>query len=156
MFEKIPFTPEGFERIKEELQYLISVERPKNLKAIAEARAHGDLSENAEYHAAKERQSFLEGKILELQDIISRAEVIDPRTCRGTGVVFGREVVVYDLEADKELRYQVVGPYESDPSNGRISIQSPLGKALLGRNVGEEVKVVTPSGVKVFEIIEII
>jgi len=155
MVEKIPFTLEGYTRLKEELKQLTSVERPKIIKAIEEARAHGDLSENAEYHAAKEKQSFLEGRILELTDILSRAEVVEPDNRNDSRVIFGKTVVLYDINEDKEVTYRLVGPYESDPDKGLISIASPIGQALLGKRPGEEVKVATPSGIKEYEILEI-
>jgi transcription elongation factor GreA len=153
--EKIPFTKDGLENLREELNRLVNVERPKNIRAIEEARSHGDISENAEYHAAKERQSFLEGKINELQDVINRSEVIEPDDDPADRVVFGRTVVLYDVQSDQEVAYQLVGPYESDPENGRISVNSPLGQALIGREVGDAVKVKTPKGIQEFEILEI-
>lgn len=156
MVEKVPFTPDGYKRLKEELEHLIRVERPANIKAIGEARAHGDLSENAEYHAAKERQSFIEGRILELQDILARAEVIELHNTGQDRVAFGVKVLLYDIVEDKELTFRLVGPYESDPDNGHISIQSPIGQALMGKKVGDEVKVITPSGVKEYEILRIL
>lgn len=155
MVAKVPFTPEGYKRLKEELEHLIKVERPANIKAIEEARAHGDLSENAEYHAAKERQSFIEGRIIELQDILARAEVIEGDNTHQSRVAFGVKVVLYDLAEDKEVTFRLVGPYESDPDNGHISIQSPIGQALMGKKVGDEVRVITPSGVKEYEILNI-
>jgi len=155
MVEKVPFTLEGYTRLKEELRQLTSVERPKIIKAIEEARAHGDLSENAEYHAAKEKQSFLEGRILELNDILSRAEVVEPDNRDNNRVVFGKTVVVYDINEDREVTYKLVGPYESDPDKGFISIASPIGQAILGKRPGDEVKVATPGGTKEYEILEI-
>jgi transcription elongation factor GreA len=154
MVEKVPFTPEGLQRIKEELKYLTTVERPRVIKAIEEARAHGDLSENAEYHAAKERQSFVEGRILELNDIISRAEVIEHQKVDNR-VVFGCRVKLYDLNEDKEVSFRLVGPYESSPGEGLISINSPLGSALIGKKKGDEIKVITPGGLKEYEILEV-
>ncbi len=153
--EKIPFTKEGLKKLKEELEYLEKVERPKNIKAIEEARAHGDLSENAEYHAAKERQSFIAGRINELKDIIGRSEVIEPEEGPVDRVVFGRTVVLYNINTDEEEVYQLVGPYESDPENGKISVTSPLGQALIGRERGDEIKVRTPGGVQEYEIVDI-
>ncbi len=153
--EKIPFTKGGLEKLQLELNQLIKVERPSNINAIEEARSHGDLSENAEYHAAKERQSFLEGRINELQDVIGRAEVIDAENAPTDRIVFGHTVVLYDLQTDEEISYQLLGPYESDPENGKISVTSPLGSALIGRSEGDEVKAKTPGGVKEFEIVEI-
>jgi transcription elongation factor GreA len=153
--EKIPFTKEGLEKLKQELSQLIKVERPNNIRAIEEARSHGDLSENAEYHAAKERQSFLEGRINELQDVISRSEVIDPEGGPTDRVVFGRTVLLYNNQTDEEISYQLIGPYESDPENGKISVTSPIGQVLIGREEGDEVKARTPGGIQEFEIIEI-
>lgn len=152
---KIPFTPEGLEKIKEELEHLIKVERRKTIQAIEEARAHGDLSENAEYEAAKERQAYIEGRIQELQGILAQAEVIPPLKEPPERVQFGVKVKLLNLETDEVVTYRIVGPYEADPSNGSISINSPIARALIGREVGEEVKVQTPSGIKKFEILEI-
>jgi transcription elongation factor GreA len=153
--ETIPFTKDGLEKLKRELSHLIKGERPDNIRAIEEARSHGDLSENAEYHAAKERQSFLEGRINELQDVISRAEIIDADDGPGDRVVFGRTVLLYDVKKDEKISYQLIGPYESDPENGKISVTSPIGQALIGRQQGDEVKARTPGGILEFEIIEI-
>ncbi|MEZ0344374.1 MAG: transcription elongation factor GreA [Caldimicrobium sp.] len=152
---KIPFTPEGLEKIKKELEHLIKVERRKTIQAIEEARAHGDLSENAEYEAAKERQAYIEGRIQELQGILAQAEVIPPLKEPPERVQFGVKVKLLNLETDEVVTYRIVGPYEADPSNGSISINSPIARALIGREVGEEVKVQTPSGIKKFEILEI-
>ena len=153
--EKIPFTTEGLEKLKQELDYLVKVERPDNISAIEEARSHGDLSENAEYHAAKEKQSFLEGRINELQDVIGRSEVIDIEAGPTDRVVFGRVVLLYDTQTDKEISYQLIGPYESDPENGKISVTSPLGQALIGKEEGDEVRAKTPGGIQEFEVVEI-
>jgi transcription elongation factor GreA len=153
--DKIPFTKEGLMKLKEELTSLVKVERPNNIAAIEEARSHGDLSENAEYHAAKEKQSFLEGRINELKDVIGRSEVIDVDNGPSDRVVFGRTVLLYNLQTDEETSYQLLGPYESDPENGKISVTSPLGQALIGREEGDEIKAVTPGGVLEFEIVEI-
>lgn len=153
--EKVPFTKEGLARLKQELTHLVNVERPQNIRAIAEARSHGDLSENAEYHAAKEKQSFLEGKINELTDVISKAEVVSADSQSGDRVVFCTTVLLYNLQTDEETRYQLVGPYESDPENGRISVTSPLGQALIGKRIGDEIRVQVPRGVQEYEILEI-
>jgi len=153
--EKIPFTMDGLNKLKEELKTLIKVERPNNIAAIEEARAHGDLSENAEYHAAKEKQSFLEGRKNELQDVISRSEIIDVDDGPADRVVFGRTIVLYNLQTEEEISYQLLGPYESDPENGKISVTSPLGQALIGKEEGDEVKARTPGGILEFEIVEI-
>lgn len=153
--EKIPFTNEGLEKLKQELNHLVRVERPNIIRSIEEARGHGDLSENAEYHAAKERQSFLEGRINELQDVIGRADVIDVDNGPADRVTFGCTVLLYNNQTDEEISYQLLGPYESDPENGKISVTSPLGQALIGREEGDEVRAKTPGGIKEFEIIEI-
>lgn len=154
--DRIPITSEGLERVKDELRHLQSVERPQNIRAIKEARAHGDLSENAEYHAAKEMQSFIEGKINEIEVVIGKAEVLEIERGPAERVVFGRTVLLYNLQTDEEIRYQLLGPYESEPESGRISVTSPLGKALIGREVGDEIRVNTPGGIQEFEILEII
>ncbi|RLC21788.1 MAG: transcription elongation factor GreA [Deltaproteobacteria bacterium] len=153
--EKIPFTTAGLEKLREELSRLEKVERPRNIRAIEEARSHGDISENAEYHAAKERQSYLEARINELNSVISRAEVIEVDDAPADRAVFGRTVTVYNLQTDEEIAYLLVGPYESDPENGRISVTSPLGQALIGKEVGDEVKAKTPGGIQEYEIVSI-
>lgn len=153
--ERVPFTREGLNKVKSELERLEIAERPANIRAIEEARAHGDISENAEYHAAKERQAFLDGKINELKSVIGRAEVIPIETGPSDSVVFGRTVLLYDLNTEEEVRYQLLGPYESEPEKGRISVLSPLGQALIGREVGDDVKVKTPGGIQEYEIVEI-
>lgn len=153
--EKMPITPEGLEKLRDELKHLETVERPMNIKAIAEARSHGDISENAEYHAAKERQSFLEGKINELKEALGKAEVIHTDDGPADRVVFGRTILLYDLHTETEISYQLVGPYESAPEQGRISIESPLGRGLIGRSVGDEVTIKIPRGTQQFEILEI-
>jgi len=153
--ERVPITKEGLERLKVELKHLAGVERPQNIRAIEEARAHGDISENAEYHAAKEKQSFLDGKINELQSVIGKAEVIEVEEGPADNVVFGKTVLLYNIDTDEEIKYQLLGPYESEPENGRISVQSPLGQALIGKEVGDEITVKTPGGVQEFEILEI-
>ena len=153
--DKIPITKAGLAKLREELDRLVNVERPKNIKAISDARGHGDISENAEFHAAKERQAFLEGKINELKNVINKAQVIEVEEGPTDRVVFGRTVVLYNLETSEEVAYQLVGPYESDPEAGRISVQSPLGQALIGKEDGDEVSVKTPRGIQEFEIMEI-
>ena len=153
--ERVPITKEGLERIKEELSHLEKVERPQNIRAINEARAHGDIAENAEYHAAKERQAFLDGKINELKAVIGRSQVIDVEKGPADRVVFGRTVLLYNLQTDEEIAYQLLGPYESEPENGRISVKSPLGSALIGKEIGDEIRVTTPGGIQEFEILEI-
>jgi len=153
--DRIPMTKDGLEKLKEELVRLEREERPANIRAIEEARGHGDLSENAEYHAAKERQSFLDGRINELRMIIGNAEVIAMDDSPSDRVVFGRTVKLWDISTEQEFQYQLLGPYESDPDKGRISVTSPLGQALIGTRVGDEVRVRTPRGVQEFEILEI-
>jgi transcription elongation factor GreA len=153
--EKIPLTPEGHKKLKAELENLMKVQRPANVKAIAEARAHGDLSENAEYHAAKERQSFIEGKINELQDKLGRANVIDPSKIKHDKVAFGARVTVLDLNTDKEHTFAMVGTEEADATNGKISLTSPVGRALMGKAVGDEVEINAPAGIIEYEIMDI-
>lgn len=153
--ERIPITREGLDKLKAELGHIKRVERPQNIRAIEEARAHGDISENAEYHAAKERQSFLDGKIVELESVIGKAEVIDVDDSPMDRVVFGRTVLLCNLDTDEEISYQLLGPYESEPEKGKISVNSPLGRALIGGEVGDEVKVNAPGGIQEFEILEI-
>ncbi|MCF8083642.1 MAG: transcription elongation factor GreA [Deltaproteobacteria bacterium] len=153
--ERMPITREGLEKLKKELSRLEKEEKPRNIRAIEEARSHGDISENAEYHAAKERQSFLEGRINELKGAINSAEVIDVNEGPKDRVVFGRHVVLCDLDTDEEVTYQLVGAYESDPDHGRISVKSPLAQGLIGKVLGDEVKIKTPRGVHEYEILEI-
>ncbi|KPK27572.1 MAG: transcription elongation factor GreA [Nitrospira bacterium SG8_3] len=153
--ERIPITREGLEKLRTELNRLESVEKPQNIRAIEEARGHGDLSENAEYHAAKERQSFLEGKINDLKAIIGKSEVLEVESGPADRIVFGRTVRLYNLQTDTEITYQLLGPYESDPENGKISVTSPLGQALVGKEEGDEISVRTPGGIQEFEILEI-
>ncbi|MFZ4762783.1 MAG: transcription elongation factor GreA [Alphaproteobacteria bacterium] len=153
--ERVPMTAVGFNGMQEELKNLKSVERPNVIKAIAEAREHGDLSENAEYHAARERQSFIEGRVLELEDRISRAEVIDPSKLSGKTVMFGATIILVDEDSDEEVTYQIVGQYESDITKGLLSITAPLARALIGKRVGDQVEVVTPGGSKSYEILKI-
>ena len=153
--DKIPFTKEGLEKLKKELKHLEKVEKPNNIKAIEEARSHGDISENAEYHAAKEKQSFLAGKINELKSVIGTSEVIEIEEGPTDLVVFGRTVLLYDVRADKEITFQLLGPYESDPEQGKISVTSPLGQSLIGKEEGDLVKVKTPGGILEYEILEI-
>jgi transcription elongation factor GreA len=146
---------DGLEKIKKELEYLIKVERRKVIKAIEEARAHGDLSENAEYEAAKERQAHIEGKIQELSGILANAEVIPPLNKAPDRVQFGVKVKLLNLDTDEIVVYKIVGPYETDPSKGIISVNSPIAKALIGKEIGDVVQVKTPSGIKNFEILDI-
>jgi transcription elongation factor GreA len=153
--QRIPMTPEGYARLEEELRHLKSVERPAVIRAIAEAREHGDLSENAEYHAARERQSFIEGRLAELEDKISRAEVIDVSKLSGRQVKFGATVTLVDEDTDEKAAYQIVGQDESDIKTKRLSITSPLARALIGKQVGETVEVSTPGGSKSYEIVKV-
>jgi transcription elongation factor GreA len=148
-------TGPGLQRLEAELRNLKSVERPSIIRAIAEARSHGDLSENAEYHAARERQSFIEGRIQELEEIVAAAEVIDPSTLSGSHVKFGAHVKLVDEETEKEATYQIVGVHEADIKVARLSISSPLAKALIGKKVGETVSVPAPGGDRSYEILEI-
>ncbi len=148
--EKLPMLQEGYERQLTELKALRE-ERPRIVDAIEEARAHGDLSENAEYHAAKERQGQVEAMVGDLEDRISRAHIIDPTTLSGDRIIFGATVSMLD-DDDKPVKYQIVGPYEADAKIGRISYASPLGKALIGRKVGEDVEVTVPSGDKSYQV----
>ena len=155
MQKRVPVTPEGFQKIQEELEKLLKVDRPKNIQAIAEARAHGDLSENAEYHAAKERQSFLEGRIQELQAKLAMAEVIDPSKINQSRAAFGAKVKVLDIGADEEYVFILVGAEEADVRQGKISISSPVGRALLGKEVGDSVVIKAPARTMEYEILEI-
>jgi transcription elongation factor GreA len=153
---KIPMTRNGLEALKVELQNLKSVERPKIIEAIAEARAQGDLSENAEYESAKERQGFIEGRIAEIESKISQAEVIDPATLNAGGrCVFGATVEVEDLDLEKQATYQIVGDDESSVKDNKISINSPLAKALIGREEGDMIEFETPGGIKSYEVLKV-
>jgi transcription elongation factor GreA len=153
--QKFPMTAPGLLRLEEELRTLKSQDRPAIIRSIAEARSHGDLSENAEYHAARERQSFIEGRIAELEEITSAAEVIDPGALSGSHVKFGAHVRLVDEETDKESTYQIVGMHEADIKCARLSISSPLAKALIGKKVGDAVSVPAPGGDRSYEILEI-
>lgn len=153
--QKVPMTTGGFDGLQSELKELKTNDRPAVIKAIAEAREHGDLSENAEYHAARDKQSFIEGRIAEIEDKISRAEVIDVAKLSGKKVQFGATVTIADEETDEETTYQIVGEHEADIANGRLSIAAPIARALIGKSVGEAVEVVTPRGQKDYEIVKI-
>jgi transcription elongation factor GreA len=153
--DQIPVTKIGYEKLEAELKNLKSVQRPAVIQAIAEARAHGDLSENAEYSAAREQQSFIEGRIQELEAVTGRAQVIDPKTLGGTIVKFGATVTIVDVDSDDEETYQIVGDYESDTENGKLSISAPVARALIGKSEGDTVKVKTPKGVTEYEIIKV-
>lgn len=148
-------TGAGYQALDDDLKRLKSVERPAVIAAIAEARSHGDLSENAEYHAAKERQGWIEGQIAEIEDKISRAQVIDVSKLSGNQVKFGATVTVVDEDTEEEGRYQVVGEHEADVKSGRISLSSPLSRAMIGKEVGDVVEVITPGGVKAYEILKV-
>ncbi|SHH07207.1 transcription elongation factor GreA [Cognatiyoonia sediminum] len=152
--EKIPLTQAGFDKLDEELKHLKTVERPAIIKAIAEAREHGDLSENAEYHSAKEKQSFIEGRVKELEGAISLADVINPSKLSGS-IKFGATVELADEDTDEEKTYQIVGEYEADIDAGRLNIKSPLARALIGKDEGDSVDVRTPGGTRSYEILSI-
>jgi transcription elongation factor GreA len=153
---RIPMTLSGVTRLKEELKKIKSVDRPQNVRDIEEARAHGDLSENAEYHAAKERQGFIDGRMKLLEDTISRSEIIDVRKFSGDQIKFGATVVLSDVDGGAKVKYRIVGDLEADLKIGRISIGSPIARALIGREVGDEVTVQAPGGGRDFEILEVL
>jgi transcription elongation factor GreA len=153
--ERIPMTPGGLVTLEDELRQLKSVERSAVIRAIAEAREHGDLSENAEYHAARERQSFIEGRITELEDVVSRAQVIDASSLTGDTIRFGATVTLADDDSDEEPVYQIVGAHEADIRSGRLSVHSPLARALISKHIGDTVEVSTPGGSKSYEIIDV-
>ncbi len=148
-------TEAGFQRLQDDLKHLKGSERPAVIRAIAEARDHGDLSENAEYHAARERQSFIEGQIGEIEDRISRAEVINPAKLTGGSVKFGATVTLVDEDTDEEATYQLVGEFEADINAGLLSITAPLARALIGKQVGDNIEVTTPGGSKAYEILKV-
>ncbi|KFB09537.1 transcription elongation factor GreA [Nitratireductor basaltis] len=152
---KVPMTLSGFDALKEELRWRQQEERPRIIEAIAEARAHGDLSENAEYHAAKEAQSLNEGRVSELEDYLARAEVIDVKKLSGDTVKFGATVVLVDEDTEEEKTYQIVGDQEADVKSGKISISSPIARALISKSVGDSVEVNAPGGARGYEIVEI-
>ena len=153
---KIPMTAEGFSRLEEELKHLKSIERPAVIRAIAEAREHGDLSENAEYHAAREQQGFIEGRISEIESKLSTAEVIDTASLANTGkVIFGATVDLEDQDGGKSISYQIVGEDEADIKTGRISITSPIARALVGKTAGDVVDVAAPGGTRSYEIVKV-
>jgi transcription elongation factor GreA len=153
--EKVPMTGEGYAVLDEELKRLKTQERPSVIAQIAEARTHGDLSENAEYHAAKDRQGWIEGRIAEIEDKIARAQVIDVSKLSGAQVKFGATVSVVDEDTEEEARYQIVGDHEADVKFGKLSVSSPLARAMIGKEKGEVVEVNTPGGVKAYEILKI-
>lgn len=156
MVDKIPMTAGGYQALQDELKHLKSVERPEIIKAIAEAREHGDLSENAEYHAARERQSFIEGRVMEIEDKISRAEVIDPAKMKGEeSIKFGASILLFDEDTEEEIRYRIVGEDESDIKSGLLSITAPLARGLIGKAMGDVVEVSVPAGSKSYEVVEV-
>ena len=152
---KFPMTPRGQQALRDELKRLREIERPKNVRDIEEARAHGDLKENAEYHAAKERQGFIEGRSRDIESILAQAEVIDPSTLSGTRVVFGATVKLQDTDSGDEVTYSIVGDFEADIKSGRIAISAPLARAMIGREKGESVSLKTGKGMREYEIIEV-
>ncbi len=153
--DKLPMTQGGYTALQDELKKLKSEERPAVVVALEEARAHGDLAENAEYHAAKERQSFIEGRVMELEDKISRAEVIDPKKIKGKVIRFGATVTVADEDTDEEATYQIVGEDEGDIKKGKLSVTSPMARALIGKEMGDSVEVAAPGGAKAFEVVKL-
>lgn len=153
--DRIPITAEGFCVLEAELKKLKTVERPAVVSAIAEAREHGDLKENAEYHAAREKQSFIEGRIQELEAVISLAEVIDPSNLSGATIKFGATVHLVDEETEEEVTYQIVSQYEADLEGGKISLTAPIARALIGKTVEESVEVITPNGARYYEILAV-
>ncbi len=153
--ERIPMTGAGFKALEDEINHLKTVERPATIRLIEEARAHGDLSENAEYHAAKERQAFIEGRVVELEDKLSRAEVIDVSKLSGTSVKFGATVTLVDEDTNAKVKYQLVGDLEANARNGRISISSPIARALIGKSKGDTVEVTTPGGSRSYEVLKV-
>ncbi|MFV9874970.1 MAG: transcription elongation factor GreA [Rickettsiales endosymbiont of Dermacentor nuttalli] len=152
---KFPITLEGVKSLEEELKNLRTVERPAVIKAIAEARGHGDLSENAEYHAAREKQGFIEGRIIELEDKLVRADIIDISKLSGDTVKFGAKILLVDLDTDEEVTYRILGEYEANLEQGVLSIASPLARALIGKSQGDSVEVPTPKGGKAYEILKV-
>jgi transcription elongation factor GreA len=155
LLKRVPITPAGYQKLQEELERLLKVDRPNNIRDISEARAHGDLSENAEYHAAKEKQSFLEGRIQELKTKIALADVIDPSKISQDKVAFGAKVKVMDVSSSEEKTFTLVGQDEADAKNGRISISSPVGRALLNKEAGDVVTIKAPARTLEYEILEI-
>ena len=153
--EKVPMTADGHAAMMDEIKHLKSVERPRIIRAIEEARSHGDLSENAEYHAAKEQQGWTEARVAELEDKISRAEIIDITKLSGNTVMFGAKATLVDEETDEKIAYQIVGEFEADVKKGKISVSSPIARAIIGKKVGDSVEVATPGGGKSYEILKV-
>jgi transcription elongation factor GreA len=156
MTTKVPITLAGYNQLQEEIKVLKTVDRPAVIQAIAEAREHGDLSENAEYHAARERQSFIEGRLMELEDKLTRVDVIDPSKMAGNVIKFGATVQVVDEDTEKEHTYQIVGEYESNFEQGRLAFTAPLSRALIGKTVGDSIEVNTPKGAKAYEVVKVL
>jgi transcription elongation factor GreA len=154
--ERVPITRKGYEALQEELEYLKKVERPKNIKAIEEARSHGDISENAEFEAAKDRQAFIAGRLNDLEDKLARADIIDPDTMPKDRAVFSSLVVLENIDTGENVEYQLVGPDESNIEQGLISVSSPLGKAIIGKKPGDEIVLQTPGGKRSYELVEIL
>lgn len=153
--ERIPMTADGYKALEDEINHLKVVERPTVIRMIEEARAHGDLSENAEYHAAKERQAFIEGRVVELEDKLSRADIIDISKLSGSTVKFGATVTLIDEDTDSKVKYQLVGDLEANAKKGRISISSPIARALIGKSKGDTVEVTAPGGARSYEILKV-
>jgi transcription elongation factor GreA len=154
--ERVPITRKGYEALQEELEYLKKVERPKNIKAIEEARSHGDISENAEFEAAKDRQAFIAGRLNDLEDKLARADIIDPDTMPKDRAVFSSLVTLENIDTGENVEYQLVGPDESNIEQGLISVSSPLGKAIIGKKPGDEIILQTPGGKRSYELVEIL
>jgi transcription elongation factor GreA len=154
--ERIPITREGYEALKKEIEKIKKIDRPMNIKAIEEARAHGDLSENAEFEAAKDRQAFIEGRLMEIGYRLANADIVDPDTLPKDRAVFASTVVLENIDTGETFEYQLVGPNESDIEKGRISITSPLGKAIIGKKPGEEIIMVAPGGKRYYELLDIL
>ena len=154
--EQVPITKEGYEALKRELEYLKKVERPKNIKAIEEARSHGDLTENAEFDAAKDRQAFIDGRLSELEYKLSRADIIDSRKLPNDRAVFASYVVLENIDTGEDVTYQLVGPDEANIEKGRISVSSPLGKAIIGKKPGDEIILQAPGGKRFYELLEVL
>lgn len=154
---RVPFTPEGFEKLRKEIDRLKSVERPTTLDELETARAHGDLSENAEYHAAKEKLGHIDGRIQDYESRLSLAEIIDPASLTGNKkIMFGATVKLLDLDTDEEVSYQIVGDYESDIAKSKISINSPIARGLIGKNEGDDANIKTPKGLREFEVLSVV
>ncbi|MCK5284867.1 MAG: transcription elongation factor GreA [Alphaproteobacteria bacterium] len=153
--EQVPITKDGFFVLEKELEDLKRVQRPNVIEAIATAREHGDLKENAEYHAAREQQSFIEGRIQELEFVIGKAQIIDPSSLSGNTIKFGASIIIVDENTDKEESYTIVGEYETDTDAGKISITAPMSRALIGKSVGDSVEVRSPKGIRIYEVLEV-